>query len=200
MLFIPDSLLARASSSLLAHHAQPWLIAHSHRTFHFGMAAVRAVDGRVDPELTFVAAMLHDVALDVVQCIDRADDPLAAFQDRGGAIAERLVTAAGRDGIDASIVHDAIALHLDLATGSDPRPEVAAVHLGALIDVLGWKRDTIPAAVIDEVLAEHPRMGMKAAVSAALASEGRRHPNSRITELIEQFSFLDLVAKAPYDE
>lgn len=45
-------------------------------------------------------------------------------------------------------VHDAIGLHLKLNSGDDPRPEIAGVHLGALIREVNLL-DLIAAAPFD---------------------------------------------------
>ncbi|CAJ61910.1 MULTISPECIES: hypothetical protein [Frankia] len=57
----------------------------------------------------------------------------------------------------ADVVRDAIAGHLDPATVGDPRPEVAGLILGALVDALGVGLADVPAALVDDILTGEPR-------------------------------------------
>lgn len=195
-LTVPDSALATGAGRLLDATAAPWLVAHSHRTFHLGCAAAARAGRRPDPELTFVAAMLHDLAL----ATGLDDDPDADFQVIGARLAERYVLDQGRPDADAAIVRDAIALHLEITSADDPRDEVAAVHLGALIDVVGLRLEDVPAELVDAVLAHHPRLGAKAALRLAFEHEIDRRPTGAFAQLRDRFGFADLIAAAPYDE
>ncbi len=196
LLAVPDSDLALGARHLLDRHGAPWLVGHSHRTYHLGKAAAERVGRHPDPELTFVAAMLHDIAL----ATGLDDDPDEDFHVIGGRIAQRFVEGVGRTDREATLVRDAIALHLDLTSADDARDEVAAVHLGAVIDVVGLHLDDVPADVVEAVLAEHPRVGTKAALRAAFEHEVRRRPTGAFASLRDRFGFAELIAAAPYAE
>lgn len=172
----------------------PWLVAHSHRTFHFGTALVTRSGVKPDPELLFVAAMLHDLALGTD--LDTTDTD---FQQRSADLAHSYMLETGATHERAQLVHDAIALHLELTSGNDPRPEVAGVHLGALVDVTGLRLNELPTDFVEQILHKYPRHDMKTALRAAMESEAHHKPSSRIATLVREVNLLDLITVAPFD-
>ena len=192
---VPDSPLAASATAVLHDAADTWLIDHSQRTFQFGAALLHLRGHAVDHEILFVASMLHDLALGTTW-----DDPAIPFQLHGADLARREVKAHGADDATAELIHDAIALHLELQTGEDPRPEVAGVHLGAALDVIGLRIDEVPSELIDAVIEAHPRRRFKDELSAYLRVEADRKPTSSIALLLRELDFLDLIESAPFKE
>ena len=190
----PDSPTAKGALAYLSKYAAPWLIAHSHRTFHFGTALLTRTEIKPDPELLFVAAMLHDLALGTD--FDIADTD---FQQSSADLAHSYMLETGAIPERAQRVHDAIELHLELKSGNDPRPEVAGVHLGALVDVTGLRLNELSTDLVEQMLHDYPRHGMKTALRAAMESEAHRKPSSRIAALVREVNLLDLITAAPFD-
>jgi len=190
---IPDSALARAADGLLRTSSPSTLVAHCYRTFHFGAAFLAGQRREFDAEALFIGAALHDLAL-----VEVYDDPQTGFELHGSRLAEQELTSWGAPPELAALVRDAIALHLELATGDDPRPEVAAVHLGAAADVVGLRLDQLPPALVAEVLEAHPRQGFAGYVAEVLNRQATAKPDSRIGHLVRDFGFLGLVAAAPF--
>lgn len=189
----PESALADAAHGYLADVAPPWLVAHSHRTYQFGRGLLHKVGRDVDAEVLYVGSMLHDLALGT-----GVDDGVTPFHLRGAALARDFVLAEAEDAQAARLVHDAIALHLDLATADDPRPEVAGVHLGAALDVVGLRIDQVPEAFVEEALAAHPRMDLKARLIVCMRAEAERKPDSAVALLVDRLDFLGLISSAPF--
>ncbi|GIG59681.1 hypothetical protein Lfu02_40530 [Longispora fulva] len=191
----PDSPLARAADELLRAACAPTLVAHCHRTYHFGMALLENQRRAVDAEAVFIAAALHDLAL-----TSAYDDPTVPFQAHGARLAQQGLLARGAGPDLAELVHDAIALHLELTSATDPRPEVVAVHLGAVADVVGARLDQLTPRFVADVLDDHPRHGFTAFVTAAFGHEAAARPDSRIAVLVRDHGLLDLVAAAPFED
>ncbi|WP_035844844.1 HD domain-containing protein [Kitasatospora azatica] len=191
----PDSPLARAADQLLRTACPPTLVGHSHRTYRFGAALLDGQRRAFDAEALFIGAALHDLAL-----VEPYDDPDTPFELHGSRLAEQELLAGGARPELVELVRDAIALHLDIATADDPRPEVAAVHLGAAVDVVGLRLDQLPPALVAEVLELHPRQGFSAYVSEVLTGQAKAKPGSKIAALIQRADFLRLVAAAPFHD
>ena len=192
---LPDSALARGADALLGAVADDWLVQHSLRTFRLGSALLARVGVDGDPELLYVASMLHDVGLGTV-----FDDGVTPFHLRTAAVAGAFMSAQGRTIEESSLVYDAIALHLELSSAADARAVVAGVHLGAAADVIGLRIDDAPPAVVEEVLAAHPRSDTKSHLIRVLGAEADRKPYGQAARLVRDFAFLDLIAAAPFDE
>jgi hypothetical protein len=174
------------------------LVAHSLRAHQFGRAllARHAPDAPVDEEALYVAAALHDLGLTAAYGAD--DDGHLPFEQRGAAAAAAAVLGAGGPPARAALVRDAVALHLDLAAARDPRPEVAALHLGALAEVAGRGIDVLPPAFVRLVLHEHPRGACKQFLAEALRREAERRPHSATAQLVREHGLLAVIAAAPF--
>jgi hypothetical protein len=193
-LTVPDSGLARAAAALAAKVEPPFLLNHSRRSFHFAAELLSTAGRAFDPELLYIGSMLHDIALGT-----SLDDGVTPFHLRGAGVAANQLVEAGRPDEDAMLVYDAIALHLDLATADDERPEVAGVHLGAVVDVLGLRLEEISAEMVEAVFDAHPRLGMKAAVTELVVAEARKKPYSPMAVLVRDVALVDLIHGAPFD-
>jgi len=198
---LPDTPLTRAATQLLTAHHPAWLVNHSLRTFWFGRAALQQLHpaaASLDSELLLVAALLHDVALG-----GALDDGVGDFQLQGAGVARDLVLSQRGDRPDAGrpqagLVFDAVALHLELTSARDPRPEVAAVALGAALDVAGLRLDRLDPELVAAVLTSHPRDGAKAGLVQALTQQISSRPGSRIAGLEREVNLLAAIAAAPF--
>jgi len=110
------------------------------------------------------------------------------------------VLRGGRSDMDATLIYDAVALHMELTTADDQRAEVAGVHLGAAADVIGLRAEQLSPDWLAALVTDHPRLGMKEAFAGLIAAEAGRKPYSAAAGLIREFSFLDLIHGAPFDE
>jgi hypothetical protein len=192
---VPDSKIARGASALATHVEPAFLLRHSERTFQFGAQLLAATQRSFDSELLYVASMLHDIALGT-----EMDDGVTPFQFKGGGVAGKYVIDAQLSDEVATLMFDAIALHMELSTADDPRPEVAGVHLGAAADVIGLRLDQIEPELLEVIVHTSPRLGMKRAFADVIAAEARLKPYSQAAALIMNFGFLDLIGAAPFEE
>ncbi len=191
----PDTALTRAAEDLLVAASAPTLVAHCHRSYLFGSALLDKAGRDHDAHALFLAAALHDLGLTAAW-----DDPAQPFEARGAAVAHEHLLRWGADVELADVVRDAIAGHLDPATVGDPRPEVAGLILGALVDVLGVGLADVPAALVDEVLTAYPRAGFTAFIIDVLRAEAAAKPASTIAAHIRNLDFLGRVAAAPFPD
>ena len=121
----PDTTIALEAASLLRAQAPGVLAAHCYRTYLFG-ASLGTRDGLDwDAELLFVSAMLHDLGLTEFL---GGDGP---FEQRGAAAAQSWLIDHGWPQDRASVVAQAIGMHMDVGRAGKERPEVALLHFGA---------------------------------------------------------------------
>jgi hypothetical protein len=90
------------------------------------------------------------------------------------------------------------------------RSEVALVHFGAHVDVMGLRLEEITPSLIDDTLALYPRIGMKAAFTEALAEVARKKPHTaigtglgdigrRLVHGLEIPNVCDIIHAAPFE-
>jgi hypothetical protein len=200
----PDSHLARKAAALAEQAHSEVLLNHVHRTWWFAEFLGRKREMKYDRELLYIASLLHDLGLSPSHAADKR------FEVDGAEAASRFLLANDYPKSKAEIVWDAIALHA-LADIADRRqPEVALVHFGAYVDVMGLRMEEITPSLIDDTLALYPRIGMKAAFTEALAEVARKKPQTaigtgladigrRLVHGLEIPNVCDIIFAAPFE-
>lgn len=170
----PDSELVRHAAALVEQaHSKP-LLNHVHRTWWFAEFIGNKRQMKYDRELVYLASLLHDLGLSKDHVADKR------FEVDGADAASRFLHAHDYPKTKVDIVWDAIALHSSAEIADRREPEVALVHFGAHVDVLGLRMDEISPQLIDDTLALYPRLGFKEAFTQALAEVARRKPHTAI--------------------
>lgn len=153
---IPETAAVAEATRLIQETVGPLIYQHSRRVFFFGQLHARRTGGQPDPELLYLAAMFHDTGLatpfsEVEQRfeVDGADHGRKFLLDRGFSASA------------AETVWTAIALHTTPGIPGRMGPEIAAIHLGVLTDVVGFGLDVLDAGEVAEVVAAHPRGDFK---------------------------------------
>jgi hypothetical protein len=152
---IPDSALARKTVNHVFHLSSSVVWNHVMRTFVFGSIVGKAQGARYDEELFFLGAVLHDMGLTgIARGQERFElvgaDAAVEFLKKEGVTPERQ-----------EVVWDAVALHTSVGIASRKRPEIALVHIGAGIDVLGRQLDKLPPNLVAQTIEALPRTDFK---------------------------------------
>ena len=159
---LPDSALAHKAVDLVSRVSPDVVRTHVLRTFVFGSLVGQGQGLRYDEELFFLGAVLHDLGL-------TSDYRSAArFEVAGADAADAFLKGEGVSSERREIVWDAIALHTSVGIASRKRPEIALVHIGAGIDVLGVELDKLPPESVAETIEALPRHDFKNAFFAAM--------------------------------
>jgi len=190
---VPDTAIATAATALLTSCSPGHLVNHCLRTFEFGLALARRDHLEPDRELFYVAAALHDLGL------TKTFDGPRSFEEEGAEAAHGFLLRERYPRLKADLVAEAVRLHLQLSTATDPRPEVALVHIGASADVTGARLDDIPTTTVHQILDEFPRLDFSHAITLLLTDQVNRKPTSQAARLVE-LGILQLIAAAPFSE
>lgn len=158
----PDTALCAAAADMARMASQPFLFNHVSRSHVFGALMAQKMGMRYDPELFYIAAMLHDLGLtDAYKGEDR-------FEVDAAEAAARFLEAQNVEQSRIDRVWDAIALHTTFSIPQKKSPEAALVQIGAGIDVGVVPRDKITPEVMEQVLDAYPRLGFKKAMEQVL--------------------------------
>jgi hypothetical protein len=169
----PDSALARAAEA--ASREQPRSVTgHSYRTWMFG-AGLATLDGSpMDPELFYVASLLHDYGI-------ANAEPGEDFTLRGVA---RLEQCASDTGVTSAAIHaasDAITVHATPGIRIDSDGALGVyVQAGALLDLTGARAGELTRAYREQVISEHPRDGVIADILGMIKAEVQANPGGRL--------------------
>lgn len=170
---IPDTALVRDTTDYIREAEDDLLFHHSRRVYLFGALQGQRLGLDPDPELLYVGAMFHDIGLTA----DFRDSTLR-FEVDGANAAEKFLRDRGIDDATVRKVWLSIALHTTPGVPDFLDPEIALLHAGVKVDVVGVGRDDIPAAVRDAVTAAHPRPDFKRRILQAFTDGVRHRPES----------------------
>jgi hypothetical protein len=148
---IPDSTLAKKAIDLAFRVSPAVVQTHVVRTFVFGALVGQAQKLRYDEELFFLAAVLHDLGLTA------AYRGAERFEVVGADAADTFLKDEGLNAERREIIWDAIALHTSVGIATRKRPEIALVHIGAGVDVIGMGLDKLPKNLVAETIEALPR-------------------------------------------
>ena len=158
----PDTALCTAAAEMARIASDPFLFNHVSRSYVFGTLTAQATGMSYDPELFYIAAMLHDLGLTETYM---ADD---RFEVDAADAAARFLAAQNVAQWRIDRVWDAIALHTTFSIPQKKSPEAALVQIGAGLDVGVIPHDRITPEVMEQVLDAYPRLGFKQAMEQAL--------------------------------
>ena len=188
---IPDSDFTRAATAMVTRIEPPMLVNHSIRTYLFGTAIGLHLGVRADPELLYLASVLHDVGL--VPPYDRE----GSFELNGAHAAYEFLAAQGMETERAELVHEAIALHAAVGIAGSREPEIALVHYGAGMDVIGLRTEDIAMPTSVAIVERYPRLRFKCEFPLLLADQVRRKPDCHIAGHVA-LGFIRKVNAAPF--
>ena len=187
----PDSSLARDARQAAEDLLSPMLRNHSHRAYAWAAAIAARRGISFDPELLYLAAMLHDAGLP-------SPVPHVDFTVRSAAVAREFADRHGVPAGSRELVANAIAMHHTPGVGLESGPEAYLMSAGAAVDVFGLGAGEIPDAVRRSVVAQFPRLGFKREFAAVWRAEARQVPRGRAWYL-HRFAVTDLsIRMAPF--
>lgn len=192
----PDSALARDADELVRELSTPALYGHCLRTWAFAALFAKRDRSAHDPELLYLACVMHDLGL--TDAHDGRDPSAACFAVEGARAAHDFVSARGEPDERARTVAGAIALHLNISVPERLGAEAALLSKGVMLDVVGRRLDQLSKAVVARVVERWPRDGSGAALLEATTRQAERRPDSRAA-LLHRLGFTALVTANPLD-
>ena len=165
-----DTRMVHDAIELAKSSSEPYLFNHVMRSWLFAVVIAEDAKPAPDPELLAVSGILHDLGL---------TDRYAAqerFEVDGANAARSFLRERGIPAHQIQLVWDAIALHTTRSVALHKEPEVAVIHSGIAIDVIGAGLDLIPQEKVRAILSEFPRLSMKKRFLECLCGVVRRKP------------------------
>jgi HD domain len=202
---VVDTPLVHDAMELARNSSEPYLFNHVMRSWLFAVVIAEDVKPAPDPELLAVSGILHDLGL---------TDRYAAqerFEVDGANAARSFLKERGIPAHQIQLVWDAIALHTTRSIALHKESEVAVIHSGIAIDVIGAGLDLIPQDKVRAILSEFPRLSMKRQFLDCLCGVVRRKPATTYDNTLRDLgtryvkgytapSVADLFENAPFPE
>ena len=202
---VVDTPLVHDAMELARNSSEPYLFNHVMRSWLFAVVIAEDAKPAPDPELLAVSGILHDLGL---------TDRYAAqerFEVDGANAARSFLKERGIPAHQIQLVWDAIALHTTRSIALHKESEVAVIHSGIAIDVIGAGLDLIPQDKVRAILSEFPRLSMKRQFLDCLCGVVRRKPATTYDNTLRDLgtryvkgytapSVADLFENAPFPE
>jgi hypothetical protein len=190
----PDSGLARTADERVRELSSPALYGHCVRTWAFATLFAQRDRIEHDPELLYLACMLHDLGLTEQHW--GADPHAKCFAVEGARAAHAIVHEHGASEQRAQKVAEAISLHLNVTVPLRLGAEAHLLSKGVSLDVVGRRLHQIPPPTTQDVDGRWPRTGMAEELVTSTASQARLRPQSRAA-LLHRLGFAKLVRANP---
>ncbi|WP_433944751.1 HD domain-containing protein [Paenibacillus sp. SN-8-1] len=194
---MPDSSLAKKAAQLVSEISPEFLYNHCMRTYAFGDSLGKKYGLKYDQELFFLGAVLHDVGLTEHVCRKHS------FEHEGADHAERFLSSHGVSQEKIDVVREAIILHAS-EIAAEKQPEIALVHFGAGMDILGLRAEDISEEIVKSVLELYPRLGFKKAIIELIKYDAELKSNhqqqSNLSAALLQAGFERWVLHSPFAE
>lgn len=190
---IPSSTVAAGALDVATAYASPALLNHSIRAYLWAAAYGNEYGINYEPELLYVAALLHDIGLTA-----EFDSHTVAFEEAGGHTAWVFAAGAGWPVARRNRLLDIIVLHMrdDISPGVDAESHL--LQIAVSLDVSGRRPDAFPDAFKKQVLGRYPRQGFGAEFVALCSAQAERKPGSAAAEAMRS-GIADRVAANPLD-
>ncbi|GAB2592921.1 HD domain-containing protein [Streptomyces capparidis] len=170
---IPDTPVARRALALVRETESVATANHSVRAALFARLCADhrgAVPGRdYDPELLFLAGVLHDIGL------SEAGDRRQRFEVDGADLAAEFLTGQGLPTADVDAVWEAIALHTSPGIAERRGTLCTLVQTGTAMD-FGIGTDFVDDATGAAIHAAYPRLSMATTLTDEIVAQARRRP------------------------
>lgn len=192
---IPDSAVAKEAEELCREASSSLLVNHCLRTYAWGMILGKSDGLSPDPELLYVASMLHDLAL-----TDRFRGyaPMPCFGARAGILAGEWARERGWHEHRCARLGDVVSLHLNARVPPELGAEAQLLQAGAGLDVIGLRHWELAPETVAAVVARYPRHGFKR--DGVELFEAESHPGTRAHLLNRWLMFSTLVRHSQFAE
>ncbi len=150
---VPESKLSLEATQYVRELSSKTLFNHLMRTYAFGYMIAQKNDLKMDMELLYLGAIMHDLGL-----TEPFADKERSFEIEGGEAACHYLVQHGYPIDKAEIVQKAVELHATVEAENE-QPEIALVHLGVMVDA-GFRVDLFPKDLIQQIIGQYPRLGI----------------------------------------
>jgi cyanamide hydratase family protein with HD domain len=178
---VPDTPAARGALELATAYQSAAMTAHGIRSWLWA-EAFAVVDGldRVDHEILYVAAVLHDMGT-----VAEFDAHAISYEHAGGHVGVALTAGAGWPADRRQRVLDAIVRHNLPSVDPELDVEGHLLEVATGLDISGARPDALPEGFLREVLRAHPRGSLAAEFGACVRDQAERKPDTAARRLVD---------------
>jgi hypothetical protein len=184
---------AGAARVLSQGASPPFLFNHCVRTHAWAVEFARLDGVAYDSELLLVGALLHDLGL-----TERFDGP-RCFENQSAAATTAFAIEHGWEALRAERLGEAIRLHMHHGVVAEDSAEGYLLSEATSCDVLGHRLAMLSRHVVDDVLANYPRLSFGVGFLALFEAQAGAKPGC-LVDLYLQRGFAEKIRTAPFED
>ncbi|WP_329117577.1 HD domain-containing protein [Streptomyces sp. NBC_01353] len=170
---MPDTPACATALEVATAYCSPALLNHSIRAYVWAAAYGTEQGIDFDPELLYVAAMFHDIAL-----MPEFDSHTVGFDDASGHVAWVFAAGAGWPVARRQRLVEAVVAHMLDEVDVTADPEGFLLERSTSLDISGRYMDDFSDAFKAEVLEAYPRLGIAEEFLGCFRDQAERKPES----------------------
>lgn len=191
---IPDSKFANLSNELAKETYNTPLYNHCIRTYFFAQMLAQYEGCKIDSELLYISALLHDLGISEQH---EKKSCSCCFAIVGAELAYDFTSKIGLDEQRSRQIYNAISIHLNPVVSNKQEPEAIMLSRGAFLDVSGTRRRCIPPTELIKLNQQYSRENFIDTLIDTV--ELIPHVKGSRADFLRQFGFSNLVRKNPID-
>lgn len=192
----PDSDAAKRARALCEQFSDPYLVGHCDRSYLWGRIFGELNGVNPDPELYYVACMMHDMGL--TKALGSGHGREGCFTIVSATQCKSLGEDLGWDTERIDRAREAITLHVNAGVEIEYGPEAHLLNLSTALDVTALRLWQIPKDAVQRVLNAVPRLDQNEKLSACWAQEAGEHPGTRAAWLENNVQFSKRIRRARF--
>lgn len=170
---IPDTPACGTALEVATFYCSPALLNHSVRAYIWAAAYGAAHGIAFDPELLYVGAMFHDIAL-----VPEFDNRTVGFDHAGAHVARVFGAGAGWPAARRQRLAEVVISHMLKSVDVAADPEGHLLERSTSMDISGRHMDDFSADFKAEILRRYPRAGIAEEFLACFRDQAEHKPDS----------------------
>ncbi|WMX17188.1 HD domain-containing protein [Aureispira sp. CCB-E] len=192
---IPDSKFADLSNELAKETYDVPLYKHCVRTYFFASMLAQYEGYKIDEELLYISAILHDLGISETH---KQKACSCCFAVVGAELAYDFASQIGVEEQRAQQIYNAISIHLNPLVSNNQTPEAVVLSRGAFLDVSGFSHRCIPKRELVKLNTTYSRTNFSDALIDTV--DNINHLKGTRAEFLRKFGFSNLVRKNPLNK
>ncbi|MDP9117593.1 MAG: HD domain-containing protein [Actinomycetota bacterium] len=168
----PDSPAAMMAAEVCRHFHSAALVNHCLRSYLWATSYASANDIGFDPELLYVAAMLHDLGL-----VAEFDSHTVDFETAGGSVGWVFAAGAGWPADRRARVLEIVVAHMRGQATAESDPEGYLLTVATSLDISGLNAVAWPEVLRRNVVHRYPMLGLGEEFLAHFRDQASRKPD-----------------------
>ncbi len=189
---LPVSAVGREAEVVLRSASPEFLTNHCFRSYAWAVAIADIERVSYDPELLYIAALLHDLGLVPMYDTGRC------FEEDGAQVAAELAAERGWPAIRSEALAEAIRRHTAIDISIKEGPEGYLLWHATGVDVTGHRLSEIDSETVAAVVAAYPRLDFVPGFTHLIADQAARKQGCWANRAIEG-GLADRIAAAPFE-